>query len=63
MVKQRFREFSEGCICPKEFPVCVCGKTPRGKILIKGTAPSEQELSENYRAHSARLRSIQKLKD
>lgn len=63
MVKQRFREFSEGCTCPKEFPVCVCGKTPRGKILIKGTAPSEQELSENYRAHSARLRSIQKLKD
>lgn len=63
MVKQRFREFSEGCICPKEFPVCVCGKTPRGKILIKGTAPSEQELSENYRAHSARLRSIQKLQD
>lgn len=63
MVKQRFREFSEGCTCPKEFPVCVCGKTPRGKILIKGTAPSEQELSQNYRAHSARLRSIQKLKD
>lgn len=63
MVKQRFREFSEGCTCPKEFPICVCGKTPRGKILIKGTAPSEQELSENYRAHSARLRSIQKLKD
>ncbi|MGN0571759.1 MAG: 16S rRNA (cytosine(1402)-N(4))-methyltransferase RsmH [Candidatus Fimenecus sp.] len=63
MVKQRFKAFSEGCTCPKDFPVCVCGKTPRGKILIKGLAPSEQELSENYRAHSARLRSIQKLKD
>lgn len=63
MVKQRFREFAQGCTCPKEFPVCVCGKQPRGKILLKGLAPSEQELSGNYRAHSARLRSIQKLKD
>ena len=63
MVKQRFREFAQGCTCPKDFPVCVCGKQPRGKILLKGLAPSEQELSENYRAHSARLRSVQKLKD
>lgn len=63
MVKQRFRDFAQGCTCPKDFPVCVCGKQPRGKILLKGLAPSEQELSENYRAHSARLRSVQKLKD
>ncbi|MGN0555400.1 MAG: 16S rRNA (cytosine(1402)-N(4))-methyltransferase RsmH [Candidatus Fimenecus sp.] len=63
MVKLRFREFAQGCTCPKDFPVCVCGKQPRGKILLKGLAPSEQELSGNYRAHSARLRSIQKLKD
>lgn len=63
MVKLRFREFAQGCTCPKDFPVCVCGKQPRGKILLKGLAPSEQELSENYRAHSARLRSIQKIKD
>ena len=63
MVKQRFREFAQGCTCPKDFPVCVCGKQPRGKILLKGLAPSEQELSENYRAHSARLRSVKKLKD
>ncbi|MGN0520122.1 MAG: 16S rRNA (cytosine(1402)-N(4))-methyltransferase RsmH [Candidatus Fimenecus sp.] len=63
MVKLRFREFAQGCTCPKDFPVCVCGKQPRGKILVKGLAPSAQELSENYRAHSARLRSIQKIKD
>lgn len=63
MVKQRFRTFCEGCTCPKDFPVCVCGKTPRGKLLVKGQAPSETELLENPRAHSARLRAVQKLKD
>ncbi len=63
MVKQRFNTFAQGCTCPKEFPVCVCGKTPRGKVKIKGLAPSEKELEENPRSHSARLRSIEKIKD
>ena len=63
MVKQRFNAFAQGCTCPKEFPVCVCGKTPRGKVKIKGLAPSEKELEENPRSHSARLRSIEKIKD
>ncbi len=63
MVKQRFRTFCEGCTCPKEFPVCVCGKTPRGQLSVKGQAPAREELLENPRAHSARLRAIQKLKD
>lgn len=63
MVKQRFNTFAQGCTCPKEFPVCVCGKTPRGKVKIKGLAPSKKELEENPRSHSARLRSIEKIKD
>lgn len=63
MVKQRFNKFAQGCTCPKEFPVCVCGKTPAGKITVKGLAPSEEELEENPRSHSARLRSITKLKE
>lgn len=63
MVKQRFKRFAQGCTCPKDFPVCVCGNTPRGEILLKGLAPSEQELETNYRAHSARLRSIQKIRE
>lgn len=63
MVKQRFQKFTEGCTCPKEFPVCVCGKTPRGKITIKGKTASDKELEQNPRARSARLRTIKKLKD
>lgn len=65
MVKQRFQSFLEGCTCPEEFPVCVCGKTPCGKLVgkKKGIAPSDAECEENKRARSARLRSIQKIKE
>lgn len=63
MVKQRFIKFTEGCTCPKEFPVCVCGNTPRGKITVKGKSASEEELLKNPRSRSARLRSIKKIKD
>lgn len=65
MVKQRFQSLLEGCTCPKEFPVCVCGKTPCGKLVgkRKGIAASEEQCKENPRARSARLRSIQKLKE
>lgn len=61
-VKNLFRGFSEGCTCPKDFPVCVCGNTPRGRLPFKSMAPSEEELERNPRSHSARLRSIEKLR-
>ena len=59
MVKQRFKEFCTGCTCPPDFPVCVCGKTPRGHLLTrKPIEPSEQELAVNPRSRSAKLRVI-----
>ena len=62
MVKKRFASFCEGCTCPKEFPVCVCGKTPRGELTVKGATASDEELSRNPRSRSARLRSIKRIK-
>lgn len=61
IVKKKFNKFCEGCICPPEFPVCVCGRKPRGKLPFKSKAPTENEVGENFRAHSARLRAIEKL--
>lgn len=62
LVKQMFQEFARGCVCPPEIPVCVCGKTPRGKIITrKPIAPSDSEVKENPRSRSAKLRVIQKL--
>lgn len=60
-VKEKFREFTVGCTCPKEFPVCVCGKTPRGKIINKGISAKQDELTINNRSRGARLRTIEKL--
>ena len=62
VVKNIFRELCMGCTCPKEFPVCVCNKTPRGKIKHKPITASEEELKQNPRARSAKLRSIIRLK-
>lgn len=62
-VKHKFQEFAKGCVCPPDFPVCVCGKTPHGEIKLKGITASEKELENNARARSARLRSIKKLKE
>lgn len=57
MVKQRMASWCQGCTCPPDFPVCVCGKKPKAKLLYKkGLAPSQEELEENPRARSARLR-------
>lgn len=59
MVKERFNQWANPCTCPKEFPVCVCGKKPLGKAL-KAIAPSKHELEENPRARSSRLRIFEK---
>lgn len=62
MVKHKFKEFTIGCTCPPDIPVCVCGKTPRGKVIHKkGIDPSSEELKENQRSRSAKLRTIIKL--
>ena len=63
LVKQRFRGFCQGCVCPPDFPVCVCGRTPRGRLVTrKPIEPTERENTENKRAHSAKLRIIEKIK-
>lgn len=61
-VKEKFREFTIGCTCPKEFPVCVCGKTPEGKLINKGVSAKQEELDMNNRSRSAKLRTIERLK-
>ena len=59
MVKLRFKEYCTGCTCPPDFPVCVCGKTPKGRLLTrKPIEPSAAELEENPRSRSAKLRVI-----
>ncbi len=61
MVKKRFKEFCTGCTCPPDFPVCVCGKTPRGHLQTrKPVEPSKEELEINPRSRSAKLRVIVK---
>lgn len=62
IVKLRFKEYCTGCTCPIDFPVCVCGKKPRGKLLFKKPiTASNEELAVNQRSRSAKLRSIVKL--
>ncbi len=62
IVKHTFLEFTKGCECPPDFPVCVCGKKPTGRIITKKPIlPSENELEENPRSRSAKLRVIEKI--
>ncbi|MBQ9228538.1 MAG: 16S rRNA (cytosine(1402)-N(4))-methyltransferase RsmH [Eubacterium sp.] len=60
MVKETFARWVNPCTCPKEFPVCVCGKKPLGTVPFKFKAPTAQELKENPRARSSRLRCFEK---
>lgn len=57
IVKNHFRTSENPCICPKEFPVCVCGRISKGKVITrKPILPGEEELEENSRSKSAKLR-------
>lgn len=62
IVKHIFREYAEGCTCPRQLPICVCGKQPRVKILTgRPVAATQAETDINSRARSAKLRAVEKL--
>ena len=62
IVKQTFQSFAKGCTCPKDFPICVCGKKSTGKIITnKPILPTEEEILYNKRSKSAKLRVCEKL--
>ena len=57
IVKNKFRDNEDPCTCPKDFPVCVCGKKSKGKVITrKPIVPSDTEIAENKRAKSSKLR-------
>lgn len=63
IVKNRFKEFCTGCTCPPEFPVCVCGRKPVGRLVDKKPITSSpEELERNPRSRSAKLRIIEKIR-
>ncbi len=57
IVKTIFKRNEDPCTCPREFPVCICGKKSKGKVISrKPILPSEEEMNQNTRAKSAKLR-------
>ena len=61
IVKKKFAEWCRGCICPPDFPQCVCGRKPQGKLVNrKPLEAKEQELERNNRSRSAKLRIIER---
>jgi 16S rRNA (cytosine1402-N4)-methyltransferase len=62
IVKNDFRKNENPCTCPPEFPVCVCGKISKGKVVTrKPILPTEKELEENSRSKSAKLRVFERM--
>lgn len=61
VVKQTFNSFTVGCVCPRQFPVCVCGQKPRGILPFKLIKPTQTQIEENQRCRSAKLRCIEKI--
>ncbi len=64
IVKNRFAAWRQGCICPKDCPVCLCGRTPAAQsVLRKPATATPEELADNPRSRSAKLRCVEKLHD
>ena len=62
ITKHFFSDKAKGCTCPKDFPVCVCGKKPEAKVITnKPVLPSDEEIKENPRSRSAKLRAAMKI--
>jgi 16S rRNA (cytosine1402-N4)-methyltransferase len=62
IVKTKFKQLADPCVCPDEFPVCICGKQPKGRIVTrKPQVASVQELESNPRARSAKLRVLERI--
>jgi 16S rRNA (cytosine1402-N4)-methyltransferase len=62
IVKHIFREYATGCICPRNFPVCACNKKPRVRVLTgRPVTATGQEIEDNPRSRSAKLRAVEKL--
>jgi 16S rRNA (cytosine1402-N4)-methyltransferase len=61
-VKNKFKSLQDPCTCPKEFPICICGKKPEIKIITKKPIiPTEEEITENKRSKSSKLRICEKI--
>lgn len=62
IVKQKYASWCRGCICPPDFPQCVCGNKPKAKLVNrKPIVAGKEELEQNKRSHSAKLRILEKL--
>ncbi|WP_313577596.1 16S rRNA (cytosine(1402)-N(4))-methyltransferase RsmH [Lacrimispora sp.] len=62
IVKTRFKTNEDPCICPSNFPVCVCGKKSKGRVITrKPIVPSEEEIEENKRSKSSKLRVFERI--
>lgn len=62
IVKRAFREKENPCVCPPDFPACVCGRKAEGRVITrKPILPGEEELAENKRSKSAKLRVFEKM--
>ena len=62
IIKNAMKRHENPCVCPPEFPVCVCGKKPDGKVITrKPILPSDEELEINPRSRSAKLRILERI--